>query len=165
MKNFLFLAAFVMTMAVTQSLNAQTSNKNKLITGDIAVNAGTVNKTLFERLGGTGGITAIVDDVIEAHMNNPAISARFLPLKAQPEKLAIIRQHTIDFFSAGSGGSTIYAGRNMPTTHKGMNINPTEYMHVVDDILKVLDKHNADDETKKDVLAILWSLKDMIISK
>ena len=46
-----------------------------------------------------------------------------------------------------------------------MNISPTEYMHVVDDILKVLDKHNADDETKKDVLAILWLLKDMIISK
>ena len=98
-------------------------------------------------------------------MNNPAISARFLPYKEQPERLAVIKQHTIDFFSAGSGGPVTYSGRDMPTTHKGMNISPTEYMHVVDDILKVLDKHNADDETKKDVLAILWSLKDMIISK
>ena len=69
------------------------------------------------------------------------------------------------FFSAGSGGPATYSGRDMPTTHRGMNISPTEYMHVVDDILKVLDKHKADDETKKDVLAILWSLKDMIISK
>ena len=165
MKKILFLASFVMAMAITQSLNAQTSNKKPPVTGDIAINSGTVTKTLFELLGGTGGITAIVDDVIAAHMNNPAISARFLPFKAQPEKLAIIRQHTIDFFSAGSGGSTIYAGRNMPATHKGMNINPTEYMYVVDDILKVLDKHKIDDESKKDVLAILWSLKDMIISK
>jgi hemoglobin len=53
----------------------------------------------------------------------------------------------------------------MPTTHKGMNISPEEYMHVVDDILQVLDKHKIDEESKKDVLAILWSLKGMIISK
>ena len=120
---------------------------------------------LFERLGGTSGITTIVDDVVAAHMNNPAICARFLPYKEQPEKLTIIKQHTIDFFSAGSGGAVTYSGRDMPTTHKGMNISPAEYMYVVDDILMVLDKHQVDEDSKKDVLAILWSLKDMIIAK
>jgi hemoglobin len=124
-----------------------------------------MTKSLFDRLGGTAGITTIVNDVVEAHMNNPAINARFLPYKEQPERLAVIKQHTIDFFSAGSGGPATYSGRDMPTTHKGMNISPTEYMNVVDDILKVLDKHKTDDDSKKDVLAILWSLKDMIISK
>jgi hemoglobin len=124
-----------------------------------------MTKILFERLGGTNGITTIVDDVVEAHMKNPAISARFLPYKEQPEKLAVIKRHTIDFFSAGSGGPVAYSGRDMPTTHKGMNINPAEYMYVVDDILMVLDKHNIDEASKKDVLFILWSLKDMIIAK
>lgn len=121
--------------------------------------------TLFERLGGTKGITMIVDDVIEAHMNNPTIKARFIPYNDQPERMAAIRQHTIDFFSAGSGGPVIYTGKDMPATHKGMNISPAEYMCVIDDILLVLDKHKIDEESKKDVLAILWSLKDMIISK
>jgi hemoglobin len=124
-----------------------------------------MTKTLFERLGGTTGITAIVDAVVEAHMINPAISSRFLPYRDQPERLAVIKQHTINFFSAGSGGSVAYAGRDMVTTHRGMNISPAEYMHVVDDILKVLEEHKADEESKKDVLAILWSLKDMIIGK
>ena len=124
-----------------------------------------MTKILFDRLGGTTGITSIVEDAVEAHMNNPAISARFLPYKEQPERLAVIKKHSIDFFSAGSGGPVTYSGRDMPATHRGMNISPAEYMHVVDDILKVLDKHKADDETKKDVLAILWSLKDMIIAK
>jgi len=121
--------------------------------------------SLFERLGGTKGITTIVDDVIEAHMQNPAIQARFLPYKEQPERMAVIRQHTIEFFSAGSGGPVTYTGRDMPATHKGMNISPAEYMYVVDDILLVLDRHKIDEESKKDVLAILWSLKGMIISK
>jgi hemoglobin len=120
---------------------------------------------LFERLGGTSGISAIVDDVVAAHMNNPAISARFLPIGEQPERLAEIKQHTIDFFSAGSGGPAIYRGRDMPTSHKGMNISPAEYMHVIDDIMMVLDKHKADEDTRKDVLAILWSLKGMVIGK
>jgi hemoglobin len=120
---------------------------------------------LFDRLGGTSGISSLVDAVVEAHMNNPEISSRFLPLKEQPEKLAVIKQHTIDFFSAGSGGPATYSGRDMVTTHKGMNITPGEYMHVIDDILNVLDKHKAAEETKKDVLAILWSLKGMIIEK
>jgi hemoglobin len=124
-----------------------------------------MNKILFERLGGTKGITSIVDDVVEAHMANPSVSARFLPFKEQPERLAVIKKHTVDFFSAGSGGPVAYTGRDMPTTHKGMNISPEEYMHVVDDILQVLDKHKIDEESKKDVLAILWSLKGMIISK
>lgn len=124
-----------------------------------------MNTILFERLGGIKGITEIVNDAVAAHMNNPAICARFLPYKEQPEKFALIKQHSIDFFSAGSGGPVTYSGRDMPTTHKGMNINPTEYMHVVDDILMVLDKHNVDEESKKEVLAILWSLKETIIGK
>jgi hemoglobin len=121
--------------------------------------------TLYERLGGTPGITSIVDDVIEAHMNNAAISARFKPYLDHPERLEKIRQHTIDFFTAGSGGSIEYHGRDMQTAHQGMNISAAEYMHVIDDIMKVLEKHHIDDESKKDVLAIVWSLKKTIISK
>jgi len=121
--------------------------------------------TLFEKLGETAGITAIVDDVIEAHMNNPVINARFFPYQDQPERFAKIRQHTIDFFSAGSGGPIQYTGRDMPTTHKGMNISEAEYMHTMDDIMMVLEKHQIDEGSKKEVLTILWSLKGMIIAK
>jgi hemoglobin len=124
-----------------------------------------MSKTLFERLGGSDGIAAIVDDTLETHMNNPAISARFLPYKERPEYLTKIKQHTVDFFSEGSGGPVKYAGRDMVTTHKGMNISPEEYMHVVDDIFIALDKNAIDDVTKKDVLSILWSLKGIIIAQ
>jgi hemoglobin len=124
-----------------------------------------MEKILFESLGGTEGITSIVDDVVEAHMNNSSISARFLPYKEQPEKLAVIKKHTVDFFSAGSGGPIVYTGRNMPATHKGMNISPAEYMYAIDDIMEVLEEHKIDEDSKKEVLAILWSLKGMIISK
>ncbi len=122
-------------------------------------------KSLFDRLGGNNGISTIVDDVVEAHMNNPAIRKRFIPYKDKPEQLELIKKHTVDFFIAGSGGPANYSGKDMSTTHKGMNITPTEYMHVVDDIMLVLKNHKIDEESRKDVLTILWSLKGMIISK
>ena len=120
-------------------------------------------QTLYERLGKVEGITLIVDDVIEAHMNNPEISEIFISYKEQPERLSSIRQHTIDFFTAGSGGPAEYMGRDMPSTHKGMNINAHQYMCVMDDILSVLEEHEIDETAKKDVLAILWSLKGTIM--
>ena len=121
--------------------------------------------TLYERLGKEEEISRIVNEVVEEHMKNPGISARFLPYLETPEKLKTIKRHTIDFFSAGSGGPQVYKGRDMPSTHRGMNINSTEYMLVMDDIMRVLERHGKDEQTKKDVLAILYSLKDTIIGK
>jgi hemoglobin len=51
----------------------------------------------------------------------------------------------------------------MRTTHAGMNISPAEYMAAMDDIIAALEHVGIDEETRKDVLAITWSLKGDII--
>lgn len=122
----------------------------------------TNGKSLYERLGAIEGITRIVDDIVENHMTNPVINARFLPLKDHPEHFTEVRQHLINFLAAGSGGPEQYAGKDMLTSHKGMNISQGEYMHVIDDIMKALNKNSIDEETQKDVLAIAYSLKGEI---
>lgn len=119
--------------------------------------------TLYERLGAATGIHRLVDDIIETHMHNPAIRQRFLPYRDMPEKLDQAKAHLCTFLGMGSGGPEQYGGRSMPDTHRGMNINASEYMAAVDDILEVMDKHSMDEQTKKDVLAIAWSLKGEII--
>jgi hemoglobin len=119
--------------------------------------------SLYERLGGEEGITAIVDDVVGSHMTNPAIKARFLPLKDDTEHFKEVRQHLINFFIMGSGGPNQYTGKDMHTAHIGMNINQGEYMSVIDDIMLALDKNNVDEQSRKDVLAILYSLKGQMI--
>jgi len=125
--------------------------------------ANTYPKSLYERLGGHEGIEAIVDDIVELHMTNPVVKARFLPLRDNPLHFAEVRQHLINFLASGSGGTEKYNGRDMPTAHKGMNIGQGEYMSVVDDIMTALDKHNIDEITKKDVLFIAYSLKSLIV--
>lgn len=119
--------------------------------------------SLFERLGGSSGIAAIVDDVVARHMENPVIQARFRPYLDTPDKLDASKGHLRTFLEAGSGGTARYTGRNMLDAHRGMNISEAEYLAATDDILAVLRQHGIDDETQKDVLAIVYSLKGEII--
>jgi len=122
-----------------------------------------IMSTLYEQLGGAKGISKLVDDIVVAHANNPAIKVRFLPYFDQPERLAQIKKHTCDFLGAGSGGPEIYTGRSMPERHRGMNISEAEYMAVVDDILGVMEKHGIAESARRDVLAIAFALKGDIL--
>ena len=118
--------------------------------------------TLYDRLGGADGIAALVEDILTAHMENPAIRARFLPYQDDPEYLATLKQHLCDFMALGSGGPAEYKGRGMAEAHRGMNISDEEYMAAMDDIMAVLARHEIDETSQKDVLAIVYSLKGQI---
>ena len=122
-----------------------------------------MDKSLFQRLGGTSGISKLVDDIVALHMENPIIKARFRPILETPDRLAVIKGHLCAFLEMGSGGTAQYKGRDMRTAHKGMNVSAAEYMAAVDDILVVLQKHSIDEQSQKDVLAIAWSLKPDIM--
>lgn len=121
------------------------------------------NASLYERLGAAAGIAVLVDDIVDAHMRNPVIKARFLPYLERPEHMSEVKKHLRDFLGAGSGGPERYTGRSMPESHRGMNISEAEYMAALDDILSVLDRHGIDEHTRKDVLAIAYGLKGEIL--
>lgn len=119
--------------------------------------------SLFQRLGGSSGISALVDDIVAEHMENPVIRARFQPYLDTPDRLSLIKSHTCAFLEAGTGGPQQYRGRTMRDAHRGMNISAGEYMAVLDDILAALRRHGIDEHTQRDVLAIAYSLKDDIV--
>ncbi|MRU13835.1 group 1 truncated hemoglobin [Roseovarius sp. A21] len=121
--------------------------------------------TLFERLGGAAGIRRIVDGTVAAHMCNPVIKARFQPYEDQPERVEEIKQHTCDFFAAGSGGPDQYQGRSMAEAHRDMDIAAEEYEAAADDIMTTMTALNYDAALRDEVYGILQSLKDEIIHK
>jgi len=118
-----------------------------------------VTNSLYQRLGGADGIARLVDDAIAAHLNNPVVKTRFENIKDLEHAKNMARQ----FFSAGSGGPVNYTGKDMLTAHKGMNISEQEYLAVMDDIVGAMENNGLNEDTKKDVIAILYSLKDQII--
>lgn len=115
--------------------------------------------SLYERLGSTNGITQLVDDVMDAHLNNPIVKTRFENIK----DFARAKDMACQFFCAGAGGPETYTGKDMLSAHKGMNISEQEYLAVMDDILGAMEKQGLGEDTKKDVIAILYSLKGDII--
>ena len=119
--------------------------------------------SLFERLGGSTGIAAIVDSLVAAHLENPLIRARFLPYLDAPGRIDVIKGHVCTFLEAGSGGPRRYTGVGMRMAHRGMNISEAEFIAALDDLLAVLKKHGVEPGAQKDVLAIAYSLKDEIV--
>ena len=118
-----------------------------------------MSESLYQRLGGSIGITRIVDDLVAAHLANPAVNARFANVK----DLDHLKRMACEFFCAGAGGPETYTGKDMLAAHKGMNISEQEYLAVMDDVVSAMTKHEIDEGTKGEVVAILYSLKGNII--
>jgi hemoglobin len=116
------------------------------------------DSTLYERLGGRPGIERIVEDIWENHINNPKINKRYADSDPQNVKRLVT-----EMCCAGFGGPETYTGRDMITTHKGMNISDTEFVAVCDDVLDALDKHNVGKRERDEVLCILYSLKNEVV--
>lgn len=121
--------------------------------------------SLYQRLGEEEGISSIVDDIVDAHLNNPVIMDVFLPLKDNPDHFEAFKKHVKEFLSAGTGGSAVYTGKDLPSAHAGLKTTEKQYLAAVDDILLVLTNHGIDEESKKDMLFILYSLKGAVIGK
>jgi len=54
-------------------------------------------KSLYERLGSAEGISNLVDDIVDAHMNNPGIQTRYLPMKEDSERMEKVKKYTRQF--------------------------------------------------------------------
>lgn len=114
--------------------------------------------SLYERLGASDGITKIAHDVVDNHLNNPAISTRFAD--ADVDKL---KKGAATFFIMGTGGPSVYEGKDMLATHKGMNISYAEFMAVLDDALNALEKNNVGQREQEEVLFVLYSMRSEIV--
>jgi|GEM_PF-5397564 len=71
-----------------------------------------MSNSLFERLDGNAGITAITNDLVEDHLTNAAIASRFANSDVPTMKSA-----AASFMIAGTGGENKYKGNDMLSTH------------------------------------------------
>ncbi|WP_412987700.1 group I truncated hemoglobin [Pontimicrobium sp. IMCC45349] len=124
-----------------------------------------VEKTIFEKLGGDEGVSAIVEDIIAKHLENDKIKHYFIALQKDPEYFEKFKQHVKDFLETGTGGEQKYSGRDMVAAHSGLNISESDFLEAIDDILFVLDSHKVDRTSRNELLATLYSMKDAVMKK
>jgi len=117
-----------------------------------------MSESLYERLGGTEGITQIASDLVDIHLLNPAIAPRYA--HSDPDNL---KKGAATFFISGTGGPQVYEGKDMLETHRGMNISAHEFLATLDDVLKTLRKNNVGQREQEEVLFALYSMKPDIV--
>jgi hemoglobin len=111
--------------------------------------------TLYDRLGRRDGLTRITRELIKNHLANPLVSNRYSQIKDMDR----IERNVIDFFCAGAGGPEAYTGKDMLSTHRGMNVSEQEFVSVIDDAMAALETCGVEAPVRNEVLAILWSMK------
>src|SRR5438105_1391122 len=79
-------------------------------------------RTLFERLGGRPAVTAVVDAFLKRVAADKRINGRFINTD-----LGRLRGLLIEFVSAATGGPAHYSGRDMHTSHAGLQIVDEEF--------------------------------------
>jgi hemoglobin len=91
--------------------------------------------TLYQNLGGAGGIRAVVDDTLDRAYDDPKINGYFLNLPVDRAKIAdcLVAQ-----IGAATGGPQTYPSgdcRSMAAAHQGMGVSTVDF----DDFLDHLD--------------------------
>jgi hemoglobin len=117
-----------------------------------------MSESLYERLGGTEGITKIVGSLVHAHLANPAISTRF-----EGSDVDKLISGAANFMISGTGGPNVYKGKDMLGVHKGMNISQAEFMAVLDDALIALQQNNVGQREQEEMLFILHSMRGDVV--
>lgn len=117
-----------------------------------------MERSLFERLGGTGAITAVVEDFSARCAGDSRINAKF----ARTD-IPRLRSMLIDQVSEASGGPAKYTGRDMKTAHTDMGVTTGEFNALVEDLVATLNKFGVGKAEQDELLGILGPLKSDIV--
>ncbi len=118
-------------------------------------------KSLYERLDNTEGITAFVDELLP-QLREDSHLGRFYQYRGE-DGVARERQLTIDYLCTSAGGPGAYAGRDMRTAHKGMQISDSDWLIFLDLVGKSLKALQIPEQEYNDVIAFVSSLKQDIV--
>lgn len=86
------------------------------------VNVSAEEKSLYEKIGGTEGITTVTDAFLANVGGDDRINARFASTDLDNLKRLLIEQ-----VCEATGGPCTYSGKSMLDAHKGMDIADAEF--------------------------------------
>ncbi|MGO4304385.1 group I truncated hemoglobin [Cupriavidus sp. RAF12] len=116
--------------------------------------------SLYDRLGGSPAITAVVDDFVGNVAADTRINAKFANANIPRLKMRLVEQ-----ICAGAGGPCTYTGRDMRTAHAGMGITNSEFDALVEDLVKSLNKFKVPPQEQKELLGMLGPMRKDIVSR
>jgi hemoglobin len=128
------------------------------------------SRSLYVRLGGEKGITAVTEDFLARLEKEPPLdlarSNSAHPWKPTPANRAILKVRAVALMSKVTGGPDYYeavGGRDMKTAHKGMGISEAEWNMGVQRFKESLNACHVGQREQKELIDAVASLHDQIV--
>ena len=117
-------------------------------------------KSLYDRLGGKGAITAVVDMFVNRLVADPRVKARFASADVNRFKML-----NTELVCQATGGPCQYSGRDMKNTHNGMRISQKEFDITAGHLKATLKKFKVPKRERKELMGIIGSLQKDIVER
>jgi len=130
----------------------------------VAKGGKTVEKPLWDRLGGEAAVSKVVDDFAElAGADEKVNFTRDGKYKPTPEQMVALKKSLVAFISSATGGPLKYTGKSMKEVHKGMGITDEEFNAAGADLVKALTKNGVAPDDIAALMAIVATTRPDIV--
>jgi hemoglobin len=123
-----------------------------------AEEVGTVDGSLYERLGGVDAITAVTRAAVDRQMKDDRINQKY----ARTNVDRLIKEF-VDQICQATGGPCTYTGLSMTEAHHNMGVTNGEFQAFVEDVVAVLDDFKVGKAEQDELLNILAPLQGEIV--
>jgi len=148
------VAATLISLAACQrSEQPATDTAAAAATADTAV-----AKTLYDRLGGKGAITAVVDSFVAIVAKDARINKKFAR-----SDVARVKSMLVDQVCSATGGPCTYSGRSMKEAHRNMGVTEGEFDALVEDLVASLNAYNVAKPEQDELLSALGTMKGDVV--
>jgi hemoglobin len=122
--------------------------------------AGAKSDALYRALGGTDGITKVVDAALAEIHGDLRINIFF-----EKTDMADLRRLLIEQICAATGGPCEYTGRSMEEAHSGLNLTDADFDAFVDDLVRAMDSVKVPGDLQKQLLDLLGPMRPQVVGQ
>jgi hemoglobin len=124
--------------------------------------------SLYERLGGEAGITAVVDTLFALAAADTVLNftrrGTANEWEASPENIALFKTRMVQFVGQATGGPQVYEGQDMATAHAGMEITDAEFDRLAGHLGAALTAYDVPEEEKQELFTIVESTRTAVVA-
>jgi hemoglobin len=116
--------------------------------------------SLFRKLGGREGITAIVRDAYTLILDDDRIKADFDNINRDH-----ITMRLAELICQLTGGPCVYHGRPMGPAHEALGVTRAKFNAVAEDLESAMDQHDVPYWTQNKLMALLAPMQRDIVTR
>ena len=118
--------------------------------------------TLYQRIGGADAIEAAVRLMYDKILDDPMVAPFFA--RFAPSRMERLVRMQCDFIGSAIGGTEVYTGGDMPSVHRDRGITSAHFARVASHLAATLDELGVGANDAADLLAIVGSLHDAVVT-